>query len=210
MTRRPSTVRAPGRERSLRERHPWVFSGAVAALRGATAPGETVEVYSADGAFCARGAWSPASQIAVRVWTFDAAEEVTPALVSGRVERAVRRRGALATAPGRACRLVHAESDGLPGLVVDRYADWLVLQATSAGAEHFKGAVVEALSALSHIAGIYERSDTDARTKEGLSPCTGPVRGGEPPELTEIDEGSVRLLVDVRAGQKTGLYLDQR
>ena len=206
----PRVVLAPGRERSLRERHPWVFSGAVAALEGEAAPGETVEVRSTDGAFCAYGAWSPASQIAVRVWTFDAAEEVTAGLVARRVERAVGRRGALATAGALACRLVHAESDGLPGLVVDRYADWLVLQATSAGAERFKGVVLEALSALSHVSGIYERSDTDGRTKEGLPPCTGPLCGGEPPELVEIDEGPVRLLVDVRSGQKTGLYLDQR
>lgn len=200
----------PGRERSLRERHPWVFSGAVAALDGDPEPGATVEVRSRDGAFLARGAWSPASQIAVRVFSFDPAEEVSAAFVRGRLERAVRARGTGATEPGTACRLVHAESDGLPGLVVDRYADWLVCQATSAGAALWLDTIAETLPALVPSSGIYERSDVEVRRKEGLEERAGVLRGETPPDRVEIREGVSRYLVDLRAGHKTGFYLDQR
>jgi 23S rRNA (cytosine1962-C5)-methyltransferase len=199
----------PGRERSLRERHPWVFSGAIAAVDGEPPPGATVEVRSSDGAFLARGAWSPHSQIAIRVLSFDPAEDVARDLVARRVARAVQARGVRATRPGEACRLVHAEADGLPGLVVDRYADWLVCQATSAGAEHALPAAVAALATCVDCAGVFERSDADVRHKEGLELRTGVLHGECPPPEIEIREGPCRFLVDVHAGHKTGFYLDQ-
>jgi 23S rRNA (cytosine1962-C5)-methyltransferase len=207
--RTPVVRLAPGRERSLAEGHPWVFSGAVAAVEGAPPPGATVEVRAAGGALLARGAWSPASQIAVRVWTFDPGEQVSEGLFRRRLERAVRARGARVTAEGAACRLVHAESDGLPGLVVDRYAGWLVCQLTAAGVEHWKDLLVETLAALVPCEGIFERSEADVRRKEGLEPRTGVLRGAEPPDRIEIREGPCRFLVDMRAGHKTGFYLDQ-
>lgn len=206
----PVVTLAPGRERSLREHHPWVFSGAVAAVEGQPAPGATVDLRSQRGELLARGAWSPASQIAARVWTFDAAEAITGEWLRGRIARSIAARGQRATAAGQACRLVHAESDGLPGLVVDRYADWLVCQLTSAGAEAWRETIVEALGAATGCERIYERSDVEIRRKEGLEPRSGPLAGPEPPPALEIREGPCRFLVDLRAGHKTGFYLDQR
>jgi 23S rRNA (cytosine1962-C5)-methyltransferase len=206
----PLVSLAPGRDRSLRERHPWVFSGAIARVEGDPAPGSSVEVRSSRGEFLARGAWSPASQLAVRVWTFDPAEAVTAEFLSARLAASVAARGAGAGAPGAACRLVHAESDGLPGLVVDRYADWLVCQISSAGAEFWREVWVAALASTVRCAGIYERSDVEIRRKEGLDLRTGALHGAEPPATVEIAEGRCRFLVDLRAGHKTGFYLDQR
>jgi 23S rRNA (cytosine1962-C5)-methyltransferase len=201
----------PGRERSLLRHHPWVFTGAVARVEGAPAAGETVALVSHEGRLLARGAYSPRSEIAARVWTFDPDEPVDPAFFRARLARAVELRASLhSLRETTAHRIVHAESDGLPGLVVDRYADWLVCQFTSAGAERWKHVLVPELRALVPCAGIYERSDAAAREQEGLPPRTGLLHGDEPPDLIEIREGAQRFLVDVRRGQKTGFYLDQR
>jgi len=200
-----------GRERSLLRRHPWVFSGAIADVQGGPAPGDTVEVVAANGLVLGRGAFSPRSQIAVRMWTFDPDEAVDGALLRSRLERALATREPVAPEDEPAGRrLVNAESDGLPGIVVDRYGDHLVCQFLSAGAERWKGEVVQSLEELLSPAGITERSDSDVRQKEGLGPATGLLRGTEPPERVEIREREVRYLVDVRHGHKTGFYLDQR
>lgn len=200
-----------GRERSVLRRHPWIFSGAVARIEGGPGPGETVEVAASDGALLGLGAFSPRSGITVRMWTFDAGEAVDAALLHRRIERALATREPVPEGEEPAGRrLVHAESDALPGVVVDRYADHLVCQFLSAGAERWKGELVAALEELLGPAGIYERSDAPVREKEGLAAATGPLAGREPPERIEIREGPCRFLVDVRAGHKTGLYLDQR
>ena len=202
-----------GRERSLLRRHPWVFSGAIERIEGAPAPGETVEVRGADGAFLARGAFSPGSQIAVRVWTFEEGEAVDAGFIRARIARAAALRDAGPAAGPRpepaGVRLVNAESDGFPGLVVDRYGEALVCQFTSAGAERWKGEATAALAALRPGAPILERSEGEARAKEGLPPSVGPL-AGSPPERVEIVEGACRFVVDIRAGHKTGFYLDQR
>jgi 23S rRNA (cytosine1962-C5)-methyltransferase len=195
-----------GREKSLLRRHPWVFSGAIARVEGSPGPGETVEVHAADGTPLAVGAYSPQSQISVRAWSFDPTESVSPAFFRTRLKRAL---AARADCPS-ACRLVNAESDGLPGLVVDRYGDYLVCQFLSAGAERWKGDLTAALQELAPCRGIYERSDVDVREKEGLTPATGVLMGEPPPELVPISEGDCRFWVDVRHGHKTGFYLDQR
>lgn len=209
----------PGRESSLLRRHPWVFSGAVATVGGAPEPGDTVAVHAADGTLLGHGAWSPASQIRVRMWTFaatgrdapEAPPEVGPELFRNRIERALRTRVPVASASEPAGRrLVHGESDGLPGVIVDRYAAFLVCQFLSAGAERWRDEIVEKLRDLLEPEGIWERSDVDVREKEGLAPRTGLLWGAEPPELIEIVEGPCRHLVDVRGGHKTGFYLDQR
>ena len=210
-----------GRERSVERRHPWIFSGAVdeaqtgAETLAALAPGETVEVVAADGARLGYGWYSPASQIRVRVLTFGAdAAEPDDALVRSRVGASVGRRAAFfANAETNAMRLVNAESDGLPGVVADFYAGFVVCQFTSAGADARKDAIASALMTYAPFCrGVAERLDVDSRAKEGLEtePAFAVLAGEEPPELIEIAEGPCKFLVDVRKGHKTGFYLDQR
>lgn len=206
----PTVRLARGRERSVLRRHPWIFRGAIAAVDRDPGPGDTVLVVADDGAELGHGAWSPSSQIAVRMWTFDPAQAVDSAFFEDRLTRAIRDRGPRATDMRRAVRLVHSESDGMPGVTVDRYADWLVIQLTAAGAERNKTEIVERLRAIVPCSGVHERSDTDARTKEGLPRVAGTLAGDDAPDLVEIVEGPCRFLVDVRRGHKTGFYLDQR
>lgn len=202
----------PGRERSLKRRHPWIFSGAIA--EGAADAGETVEVRSATGETLGYGSFSPLSQIRVRMLSFDAKSVPDAAFVASRVAASVARRtDFFAAGTTNALRLVNAESDALPGVVADCYAGWVVCQFTSAGAEHWKRTVAETLMAcVPNCSGVCERRDADARKKEGLPTEEGfaVLAGAEPPELVEIAEGPVRFLVDVRKGHKTGFYLDQR
>ncbi len=207
-------ILAAGRERSLARRHPWIFTGAIAQVKGAPGPGDTVDVRAAGGAWLARGTYSPKSQIAVRVWSFDPDRPLDAGLVRERVAAAIARRRALLDLTSITChRLVHAESDGLPGVVVDRYGDWLVCQLSTAGAERWKAEITAALSDLWPCAGIFERSDVNVRKKEGLKPVTGVLAGAPPPgapDAIDVNEHGLRFLVDVHRGHKTGFYLDQR
>lgn len=199
------------REKSLLRRHPWIFSGAVAKVEGNPQPGETIEVYSANGDWLARGAFSPHSQILVRVWTFDPDEKVDPEFFNRRLSQAISLRQSLLTENSRpAVRLVNAESDGLPGLVVDRYADFLVCQFLSTGTEVWKATLVSELRKILTPIGIYERSDVEVRRKEGLAPVAGSLAGENPPPLIEIQEDGLDYFINVSGGHKTGFYLDQR
>lgn len=201
----------PERDFSVLRRHPWIFSGAVAAVNGEPGPGETVRVVSAAGDVLGEGAYSPASQIRVRMWTFKADAHVDKALVADRVARAVGARSVLlAEASTNAFRLINAEADGMPGVIVDKYSDWLVCQFTTAGAEYWKSEIVEALRVYMPCRGIYERSEADVRKHEGLTDQAGLLSGELPPERIEICEHGCRYAVDVYGGQKTGFYLDQR
>ncbi len=200
----------PGRDKSLRRWHPWVFSGAIARVTGTPNAGDTVTVVGANGVPLGVGAYSPHSQIRVRLWTFDPHQGIDAAFLAAQVARAVERRGAPDEGGPWARRLVHAENDGLPGLIVDRYGDQLVAQILAAGAERWREDLADALLAATGCAGLHERSDADVRIKEGLPVRAGHWRGREAPELVEIRESGVRLLVDVRQGHKTGFYLDQR
>ena len=204
----------PGRDHTVVRQHPWIFSGGVERLDGGEpAVGETVVVQDHDGAALGLGAWSPVSQIRVRMWTTGAKDAtVDAAFFEKRVAAALALRAALPAArrDTNALRLVNAESDGLPGLVVDRYGDFLVCQFAAAGVDRWKSEIVAALQKLSPCAGVYERSDLDVREREGLSPATGVLAGAEPPERIEIFENGCRFGVDVRQGHKTGFYLDQR
>jgi 23S rRNA (cytosine1962-C5)-methyltransferase len=201
----------PGRESSLLRHHPWIFSGAVAATTGDPQSGETIDVLAADGRFLARAAYSPKSQILARAWSFVENEPIDDAFLARRIGDAVAAREALRPPiDSDALRLIYGESDGLPGLIVDRYADFLVIQLLSAGAERFRDSIVAALVELMPASGIFERSDVDVREKEGLLPRKGLVAGAEPAPLVMIREGTRRYHVDLRSGQKTGFYLDQR
>lgn len=203
----------PGRERSLLRRHPWIFDSAIA--KGGGDPGETVRVESHDGKFLAWAAFSPQSRIRARAWSFDEAQRIEAAFFAAACARAIRARSRFEIRSD-GVRLVHGESDGLPGLVVDRYADTLVAQFTSAGAERWKDVTADALLRETGLARLYERSDASVRTLEGLAPATGWLRGTQadgaaaPPTELEIREHDWRLSVDIAEGHKTGFYLDQR
>ncbi len=195
-----------GKERSLLRRHPWIFDSAIA--RGGADPGETVRVESHEGRFLAWAAFSPASRIRARAWSFDEKQRIDAAFLAATVARAV---GARARMDIRSdgMRLVHGESDGLPGFIVDRYGDTLVAQFLASGAERFKGVLADALLKETGLARLYERSDASSRALEGLQPVTGWLRGEGPTEIT-ITEHDWKLTLDVATGHKTGFYLDQR
>ena len=200
-----------GREKSLKRRHPWIFSGAVERLVGDPAAGETVEVRSPGGEVLALAAYSPASQIRARAWTFDAAQTVDAAFFRDRLSKALAFRERLPAARhSNALRLVHGESDGLPGLVVDRYADVLVAQFLAAGVERWREEILAALADLTGCEAVFERSDADVRRLEGLEPRVGFARGNRAATRCPIVEYGLNFRVDVEGGQKTGFFLDQR
>ncbi len=204
-------VLAPGRDRSLLRRHPWIFSGAVARVTGGAEPGDTVVVADHAGNPLALAAWSPASRIRGRVWSFDPEVSIDPSFFRQRLRAALALRHDLGLAQATdAMRLVHGESDGLPGLVVDRYGPVLVLQALAAGAEQWKETVAGILLAETGAATVYERSDAEVRRLEGLDPARGLLAGQPPPRRLAIREHGLVFLVDYRGGQKTGFFLDQR
>lgn len=208
----PALFLKPGREQSLQRRHPWIFSGAVARVEGEPQVGETVDVFSSAGNFLARAAYSPASQIRARVWTFHPEETINADFFRQRLRAALAARRVLfpeASETHTALRLVHAESDGLPGLIVDRYADTLVVQCLTAGAEYWRETIVNLVVEESGLARVYERSDADVRALEGLPPRKGGLRG-DPPEQVTITEYGARFKVNLAQGHKTGFYLDQR
>jgi len=230
-----------GRDRSVRRRHPWIFSGAIdtggADALGGLVAGETVEVASAAGETLGYGSYSPASQIRIRMLSFDAKIVPDAAFVERLVAASVRRRASFFAkgSATNACRVVNAENDGLPGVVADCYDGWVICQFTSTGAEFWKGTIAAALmKEVPGCKGVAERFDVEVREKEGLSlrrgedaastfgedaastfgedtaSTFGVLAGEEPPELIEIFEGGIRYFVDVRRGHKTGFYLDQR
>jgi 23S rRNA (cytosine1962-C5)-methyltransferase len=201
----------PGKERSLLRRHPWVFDTSVARLDGQARPGDTVTVLSADGRPLAKAAFSPRSKIRARVWSFDVESTIDHAFFKRRVAAAVQRRAALPELAGQqGLRLIHAESDGLPGVIADRYGDTVVVQLTSAGAEKWRSAIVDGLVKATGCARVYERSDSEVRGLEGLEPVTGWLHGEAPAGEIVIEEHGVKMVVDIVAGHKTGFYLDQR
>ncbi|HYW58220.1 MAG TPA: class I SAM-dependent methyltransferase [Polaromonas sp.] len=195
-----------GKERSLLRRHPWVFDGAIA--RGSADSGETVRVESSEGQFLAWAAFSPTSRIRARAWSFDESQRIDAAFFRTRIEQALTARTFFEiNSNGR--RLIHGESDGLPGLVVDRYDDTLVAQFSSCGSERWKSTIVEALLSLTGLTRLYERSDASVRSLEGLPEATGWLAGSGQTAIT-ITEHDWKLNLDVAEGHKTGFYLDQR
>ncbi|MDP5291785.1 class I SAM-dependent methyltransferase [Oceanimonas sp. CHS3-5] len=201
-----------GREKSLLRRHPWVFSRAVDRVQGQPNAGDTVDILSHKGQWLGRGFYSPQSQIRARVWTFDRNEHIDEAFFLRRLERAKAGREDLIHEQGlTGYRLCAAESDGLPGVTIDVYANVVVCQLLSTGAERWRKAIVAALTSLYPGACIYERSDVAVRKKEGLKERKGLLAGTLPTEPVVIEENNgVRILIDVETGHKTGFYLDQR
>src|SRR5512143_1821390 len=185
-----AVILKPGREKSLLRRHPWIFSGAITDVEGEPEAGATVDIKAADGAVLAKGAFSPHSQITVRVWSFDPVEEIDPLFFRRRIQRAATYRNLIIKEKDRsACRLVYAESDNLPGIIIDRYEDFLVCQFLSAGAERWKKQIASLLEEMFAVSGIYDRSDPQVREKEGLLPQSGVLSGMMPPDLIMIQEG---------------------
>jgi 23S rRNA (cytosine1962-C5)-methyltransferase len=208
----------PSKEKSLLRRHPWVYANAIDHVEGKPALGATVVVRAHDGRFLARAAYSPHSQIRLRVWSFDEAEPIDHAFFKRRVQRAVAHRRAFVRDTG-AVRLIFGEADGLPGLIVDHYVEdrdgqdgrgQLVCQFMAAGVEAWKEAIVGALVQATGCPNVYERSDVSIREKEGLEQTTGVLAGDAPPDTLITRENGVRYHVDVRNGHKTGFYVDQR
>jgi 23S rRNA (cytosine1962-C5)-methyltransferase len=195
-----------GKERSLLRRHPWVFEGSVA--KGRADAGETVRVVAADGRFLAWAAYSPTSMIRLRAWSFDEAERIDDMFFERRLRAAIDLRARLPI-QSSGLRLVHGEADGLPGLIVDRYADTLSAQFLAAGMERWKATIADRLVELTGLQRLYERSDSGVRQLEGLAPVAGWLRGDGPTEVT-IAEHGWQLTLDVAEGHKTGFYLDQR
>ena len=207
--RGPAVVLAPGRERSVTHRHPWIFAGAIQSVQGAPASGDTVVVTSTGGEPLAVAAFSAASQIRARVWSFDPGCTVDTTFIAHRISHAAAMRAPMLDAKHTAARLLNGESDGLPGIVADRYGETVVLQLTSAGAERWRDAIVAALAGLPGVTCVYERSDAEVRTLEGLPPRTGLAAGMLPRDPVIVEDG-IAYGVDPVAGQKTGFYLDQR
>jgi 23S rRNA (cytosine1962-C5)-methyltransferase len=199
-----------GREKSLLRRHPWIFSGAIHHVDGEPASGSTVDLLSPDKQFLARASYSPTSQIRARVWTFED-EPVETEFFRKRIRSAIQTRETWSlTSETNSYRLIYAESDNLPGLIVDTYNDVLVIQCLTAGAEYWKETFADLLIEETDIAIVYERSDADVRKLEGLEPKVGLLRGTLSTFQFPIIENSLKFLVDLQSGHKTGFYLDQR
>jgi 23S rRNA (cytosine1962-C5)-methyltransferase len=199
-----------GKERSFVRRHPWVYATAIAKLQGNATPGDTVEVVSSNGDWLARAAYSPDSQLRARVWTFNQEERIDRDFFQQRLTAAFARREYLKTR-GNALRMVFGEADGLPGLVVDQYADWLVVQLMSAGVEFWKATIFDVLAQITGCKNIYERSDAAVRAREGLEEVSGPVTDlASNSKQVKITEDGLAYAIDIEQGHKTGFYIDQR
>ncbi len=199
-----------GKEKSLLRRHPWVYDTAVGRVTGKPFSGETVRVSAFDGRFLGYGAYSPSSTLRVRMWSFDETAPVqTPGFLLQRLENAVAARSELLERTN-ARRLVFGEADGIPGLIVDMYGDWVVTQFQSAGAEFHMREIAEMLMDVTHAKGVFDRSDAATRQREGLPQRTGCLIGEDAPDQIEVVEDGVKYGVDVRVGHKTGFYIDQR
>ncbi|HAS6068037.1 TPA: methyltransferase domain-containing protein [Vibrio vulnificus] len=199
-----------GREKSVVRRHPWIFSRGIDRVEGNPQLGETVDVYGHDGKWLAKAAYSPESQIRARVWSFDK-QEINKAFFVKRIQEAQLLREDVIVRDGlTGYRLIAAESDGMPGVTIDRYQNFFVCQLLSAGAEHQKQNIVDALIEVFPDCNVYERSDVSVRKKEGLQETTGVLHGEMPPKSVVIEENGVKISVDIAGGHKTGFYLDQR
>ncbi|MGC9458422.1 class I SAM-dependent methyltransferase [Vibrio genomosp. F10] len=206
----PAIYLVKGRDKSLRRKHPWVFSRGIHRVEGEPQSGETVDVYANNGQWLAKAAYSPTSQIRARVWSFEK-RDIDKAFFVKKIRQAQLLRDDIIERDGlTGYRLIAAESDSLPGITIDRFQNYLVCQLLSAGAEYNKSTLVDALVECFPDCNIYERSDVAVRKKEGLPETVGVLHGDTPPESVIIEENGVKISVDIINGHKTGFYLDQR
>ena len=206
----PSVKLKSSRDKIIQNMHPWIFSGAIDSVSGNPANGETVEILSSKGELAGKGSYSPSSQIRVRILSFNPEEEINSNFLHNRILKSINQRKQIIDLKNtNAFRLINSESDGLPGVIVDKYNEYLVCQFLSAGAEYLKKNIVEILAEELKPKGIYERSDVDVREKENLKPVKGLLSGKEPDDLIEVTENGIKFFVDIKHGHKTGFYLDQ-
>ncbi|NOH70042.1 methyltransferase domain-containing protein [Vibrio pectenicida] len=206
----PAIYLEKGREKSLKRRHPWIFSRGIKKIEGEPSLGETMDVFAHDGTWLAKAAYSPHSQIRARIWSFDK-QNIDLDFFVKRIQQALLLRQEIIERDGlTGYRLIAAESDGLPGITVDKYQNYLVCQLLSAGAEYQKETLIKALLEVFPDNNIYERSDVSVRKKEGLTERTGVLHGEVPPQSLVIEENEIKISVDIMGGHKTGFYLDQR
>lgn len=204
-----SVILEPGKERPLFRRHPWVYATAIKRVDGRPKPGATVQIYSHDGRWIAKGAYSPQSKIRVRIWSWSEPESIDHAFFKRKISEAIEYRRQWVTGTN-AIRLIAGEADGLPGLIVDQYNHAVVCQFLSAGVEHWKDAIVMALREQTQCTLIVERSDAAVRAREGLVEQSGVLFGEYHGDLISVHEHGVRYGIDVLGGHKTGFYIDQR
>ncbi len=205
-----SCVLKKDKESSVLRKHPWIFSGAIDRISEDIPLGATLDVFAQSGTWLCKGAYSPQSQIRIRTWTFDPKVDVGNDFFAARIAKAHEYRSTVHAVTDSAYRLINGESDGLPGLIVDVYGQFLVCQFLAAGVEYFKDTIIANLVEKFSPTGIYERSDADVRLKEGLQPRCGVLYGESPPTVIDVNEGELVYLVDVVKGHKTGMYLDQK
>jgi 23S rRNA (cytosine1962-C5)-methyltransferase len=198
-----------GREAPVLRGHPWIFSGAIESAKGDTERPGVADVFDATGKFLARGLFSPKSQIRVRILTSHE-ERIDQEFFSRRIAAALAVRERYLAQVTNAYRIINGEGDFLPGLIVDRYTDYLVCQFFTAGTEAFKSEIVTALSELPFCRGVFDKSEGRVRVEEGLEPSIRPLSGDSPPEHVTIEENGYKFVVDIIGGQKTGFFLDQR
>lgn len=207
----PQIILKQGREKSVLQRHPWIFSGAIQNVNGNPGSGDTVDVISSSGQWLCYAAFSPISQIRARVWSWVKEDRVDEKFLERRINQSIKlRRDLELNKKTDAIRLVHGESDGLPGLIMDQYGEIVVIQSLSAGVDKWKKVITNITCKATGAATVYERSDVDVRKLEGLSEESGLLAGQHPAGEITINENNIRCLVDVQKGQKTGFYLDQR
>jgi len=200
-----------GKEKASQQRHPWIFESAVDRLDGAVELGNTAEIYSSNGTFIARGAYSPLSKIRLRIWSWDENQQIDDLFFYNKISDSIKLRKDLSLFDQyQAVRIIFGESDGLPGLLVDQYLDVLVVQFLTAGAEFWKDVIVNLLSECTGINKIFERSDVDVRSLEGLPQNVGEIRGDFSNTRMVINELGIQYSIDFKDGQKTGFYIDQR
>ncbi|PST85162.1 class I SAM-dependent rRNA methyltransferase [Pedobacter yulinensis] len=199
-----------GKEKAAIQRHPWVFSGAVAQIKGKPGNGDVVRLLAFDQEFLGYGFFNGNSRIAVRLMEWDEEKLIDEAWFTARIAQAVSSRRSLLGSGTDTCRIIFSEADFLPGLIADKYGDFLSLQILSAGMERYKDLLIASLVRELQPKGIFDKSDAAARAHEGLEPSSGSLWGEQPPEFLLIKENGIGYHVNIAEGQKSGFYCDQR